>query len=81
MHPFAFQSQVLDNRIEIPTPYRVTSATPVLVTVSFLSDYSTEPPPVVPRRATGRVTKGNFKALQIDTQNFVFNREDANARR
>jgi hypothetical protein len=77
MNAIAFQSVLQDNVIKVPDQYRFDTQIPVLVTITVLSDSR---PLIIPRRKSGRVTEDNFTALQIDTKNFKFDREEANER-
>ena len=77
MNAIAFQSVVEDNTIHVPEQYRIDNSSPVLVTITLLSDNR---PIIIPRRKQGRVTEDNFTALKIDTKNFTFDREEANER-
>jgi hypothetical protein len=77
MNAIAFQSVVEDNTIHVPEQYQLGNSSPVLVTITLLSD---DKPIIIPRRKQGRVTEANFTALKIDTKNFKFNREEANER-
>ncbi|GBR74976.1 hypothetical protein NO1_2057 [Candidatus Termititenax aidoneus] len=77
MTPISFQSDIKDNVIEIPQQYR--SVLPAHVFVTIMDSASIEAR-VYQRRKNGGVTANDFKAVQIDTDLWEFDREKANER-
>jgi hypothetical protein len=77
MDAITFQSIIKDNTIQVPEQFQIDIKSPVLVTITLLSE---DKPLIIPRKGQGRITKDNFKALKISTKNFKFNRDEANER-
>ncbi|MDR1113813.1 MAG: hypothetical protein LBL50_01830 [Candidatus Margulisbacteria bacterium] len=77
MVPISFQSDIRDNVIEIPQQYR--GVLPAHVFVTIMDSASVEER-VYQRRKKDGVTADNFKAAQIDTDLWEFDREKANER-
>ena len=77
MTPIFFQSDIKDNVIEIPQQYRGILPAHVFVTIMDIASVDAR---VYQRRKKGGVKAEDFKAAQIDTDLWEFDREKANER-
>jgi hypothetical protein len=79
METIVFESEIKNNMIEIPDKYRTRLHSPVIVTIITAAPKETgkSAPLIIPRQSSGPKVLSH---PNIDTRDWIFNREEANER-